>query len=82
MTSKTNSNTSNTLPQGPKTFEPQTWLTTEQVAALLKVGTRTVCNMITAGKLKSSFVGRRFLTSARNVEAFIQAQEQDFTQSE
>jgi excisionase family DNA binding protein len=71
------------LPQGPEfTFKPETWLTTPEAAAFLKCGVRTVCNFIARGQLKASFIGRQWLLSQRNIEAFIKAQEEDIAQSE
>jgi excisionase family DNA binding protein len=70
------------LPQGPEsTPTPERLYTTPETAKLLRCGVRTVCNFVARNQLKASWVGRQWLFSASNIEAFVKDQEQDFTQS-
>jgi hypothetical protein len=41
--------------------------------------TRATCNLIAAGNLPASWVGRQFLIDPRDIEAYIISQRQDFT---
>jgi len=77
-------NTANapSLPKKPEiTSKPEItqWLTTPEAAALLRMKTRATCNLIAAGNLPASWVGRQYLLDPRDIEAYIISQRQDFT---
>jgi excisionase family DNA binding protein len=64
--------------QGPEhTFNPAdhltAYLTVEDVAALLHVTPRTVQGLFRDSAIRSSFIGRRYLTTRANVEAYIKS---------
>jgi excisionase family DNA binding protein len=64
-------------PQFPP-FSPVVWYTAEEAATLLRVTERGIGRFIRRGRLKGSWVGRRWLISNHNIEAFLQGQEQSF----
>lgn len=72
-----------TLPMGKDNFAPfstERLFTTEEAAAYLRVGERALAKFITgdrANKLKASWIGRRWIISEGNLQAFIGANEQD-----
>jgi excisionase family DNA binding protein len=74
MTYKTK-NTHIPLPPIPQTLEATpVWLTTEEVAELLKVSSRQVSKYVQLGELKGYSVGRRWLISRADVDAYVRSQ--------
>jgi excisionase family DNA binding protein len=65
-------------PSLPKEPEITRWLTTPEAADLLRMKTRATCNLVAAGQLPASFVGRQFLIDPRDIEAYVISQRQDF----
>lgn len=63
-----------TLPQGAdafQPFEPEQWLTVEEVAAQTRVGKAGILTFIKSGELKASFLGRKYLVSRSDLQQFV-----------
>jgi len=58
-------------------FNPEAYLTqyldTEAVAELLHMKVENVRKLLNSGQIRSSFIGRRWLTTRANVETFLQS---------
>lgn len=49
------------------------YLTTEDVGELLHMNVENVRKLISSGQIRASFIGRRWLCTRANVEAFLQS---------
>jgi len=74
-------NTFSKLPPLPTQNPPSTpliWYSADEAASLLRVTERSIGRFIKRGRLKGSWVGRRWLISNLAIENFLKGQERNF----